>query len=291
MDKDWWLKYQRAEKHMVDIQEEAQRYADSNPYEFIRIGLPDSNNEIRGRFHITQQPNPMIAIMLGDFIHNLRSALDYVVVACVPKKRRYNASFPIIFENIFAKDKSGNFVVNDSNRRESFNSDIDGIYPKAKAIIISMQPYNASLFGQKIDPNVITLGIINRLENADKHRQLITIGCGGKNCTLSFTTRGLTEPIRYNRILDSTDQFLKDDTVIPFVLPSDFSQIKLPDGSFIKPSDMDMHLSTTAKILVKVSRKGGNQLPDYYIIGDLLDGLLFEVWQILRKLEFFVVSK
>jgi len=285
---DWWLKYQRAEKHMVDIQEEARRYADSNPYEFTRIRLPDSNNEIRGRFHITEQPNPMIAVMLGDFIHNLRSALDYVVVACVPKKRRYNASFPIVFENIFAKDKSGNFVVNDSNRRESFNSAIDGIHPEARAFIVSLQPYQ---FGDLVDIDLMVLGNISRLENADKHRQLITIGCGGKHCALSFSVRGFSEPIRYHRTLDTSTQFLKDDTIIPFILPPDFGQIKLLNGSPIKPSDMEMHLSTTAKILVKIPKIGGNNPPSDSLIDDFMSVALFEVREILKKLEFFVVSK
>ncbi|MFC1981784.1 hypothetical protein ACFLVN_06060, partial [Chloroflexota bacterium] len=68
MTDDWWLKVRRAEKHMVDINHEAMRYANSEPYSFTRIRLPDSKKEIRGRFHITEQPDPMIAVMLGDFI-------------------------------------------------------------------------------------------------------------------------------------------------------------------------------------------------------------------------------
>lgn len=287
---DWWLKYKRAEKHMVDIKREAERYASSNPYSFTRIKLSDSENKIVGRFQITEEPDPMITVILGDFVHNLRSALDYIVVACVPKKRRYNASFPIIFEDIFAKDKSGNFVVNDSKRRDSFNSAIEDIHPEARAFIISIQSYQFSDMG--IPPDVLSLGILSRLENADKHRQLITIGCGGKECSLSFTLRGFSEPIRYNRRLDSATQFLKDNTVIPFNLPPDFDRIRHPiDNSIVQPSDMEMHLSTTAKILVKVSGIGGNQPPSNHLIEGLLDSLLFEVSKILEKLEFFVTSK
>ncbi|MBI4297247.1 MAG: hypothetical protein HY676_01810 [Chloroflexi bacterium] len=283
---DWWLKFQRAEKHMVDINQEAIRYASSNPYSFTRIRLSDSQKEIRGRFHITEQPDPMIAVMLGDFIHNLRSALDYVVVACVPKQRRGKASFPILFQDIFAKDRNGEFVVNDAQLRENFETATEGLHPKAKAFIISLQPYR---FGNL--SHLISLGIISRLENADKHRQLITIGCGGKDCALSFTVRGFTEPIKYHRILDADAQFLNDDTVIPFILPPDFNRIHHPDGSLIQPSDMEMHLSTTAKILVKVTRIGGNQPPDNYLLDSFMDSALYEVREILKKLEFFVVSK
>ena len=46
MANDWWLKFQRAEKHMVDIKEKAGKYESSQPYSFTRIRLPDSKNEI-----------------------------------------------------------------------------------------------------------------------------------------------------------------------------------------------------------------------------------------------------
>ena len=257
MNRDWWLKYQRAEKHMVDIQEEARRYASSNPYGFTRIRLPDSQNEIQCRFRITEQPDPMIAVMLGDFIHNLRSVRDYVVVASDnPSLRKY------------------------------FEAATEGLYPNARAIIIELQPYRF-----KGLVNSISLGEISRLENADKHRQLITIGCGGKDCTLSFTVRGFDEPFEYHRVLDAGGQFLKDDTVIPFILPPDFSKIRHPDGAFIKPSDMKMHLSTTAKILLKIPVVGGNEPPTDSLIDNFMSVALYEVRGILKKLEFFAINK
>ncbi|MGD0353275.1 MAG: hypothetical protein ABSB38_07255 [Dehalococcoidia bacterium] len=284
---DWWLKFQRAEKHMVDINQEAMRYASSNPYSFTRIRLPNSKNEIRGRFHITEQPNPMIAVMLGDFIHNLRSALDYIVVACVPKQHRKHASFPILYQDIFAKGKDGQFVVNDAQLRDNFETATKGLHPRAKAFIISLQPYQAVILGLPPDNS---LGVLNRLENADKHRQLITVGCGGQEGILSFTVRGFTESITYHQRLGVGTQFLKDDTVIPFVLHPDFNRIRHPDGSFVQPSDMEMHLSTTAKILVKVPRIGGNQSAYNMLIDDIISTSLFDVNGILKRLEFFVCN-
>ena len=225
--------------------------------------------------------------MLGDFVHNLRSALDYIVVACVPKQRRKSAGFPILFQDIFAKDINGNFMVNDADGRDRFESTIKGLHPEARAFIIKLQPYNFGVLA-----NVITLGLISRLENADKHRRLITLGCGGKDCTIDFTTRGLPEPITYHRYLDTETQILYDDTVIPYDLPPDWPSNGMPhpDGSFIQPSDMEMHLTVTAKILVKVSRIGGNQPPDTHLLDLFMGSALFEVREILKRLEFFVVS-
>ena len=282
---DWWLKFQRAEKHMVDINQEAVRYASSNPYSFTRIRLPDSKNEIRGRFHITEQPNPMIAVMLGDFVHNLRSALDYIVVACVPNQRRRSAGFPILFQDIFAKDKNGQFVVNDTNLRENFETATEGLHPKARAFIIGLQPYK---HGVRAHLNI--LGIISRLENADKHRQLITIGCGGQDFTLNFTVPGLTEPIKYNRIVATGEKFIKDNSVFPFIFSPDFPPNGIPqsNGSFVHPSDMEMHLTGTAKILVKVARIGGNQPPSDLLLDDFMASALDDVKATLKYLEFFV---
>ena len=290
MARDWWLKLNRAEKHMVELKQEAKRYADSNPYSFTRVRLPDSDKKITGRFQIIEQPNPMIAVILGDFVHNLRSALDYVVVACVPKKRRYDASFPIVFEDIFAENESGNFVVNDSKRRKAFNSAIEGIHPDARAFIIDIQPYQFAAGTGRWNVDNISLGIISRMENADKHRQLITLGCGGKDCSIWFTLRDFEPPIPYNRPLDEGRQFLKDDTVIPFNFPPEmFSGIPHPvDNVAIVPSDMEMHLKTTAKILVQVSGVAGNQ-PSLHILEELLDGLLFETGLILERMEKFVL--
>ncbi|MFC1909053.1 hypothetical protein ACFLXD_04265 [Chloroflexota bacterium] len=280
---DWWLKFKRAEKHMVDINQEAVRYAESHPYEFTR--LPESKKQIRGRFRITEQPDPMIAVMLGDFVHNLRSALDYVVVACVPKQCRKHASYPIIFQDIFAKDKNGEFVVKDTQSMENFEVAIKGLHPKARAIIISLQPYNLSLFGRKVDPNLITLGIISRLENADKHRQLITIGCGGRDFTLNFTVPSMPQlpPIPYHKILATGSDTIDDNTIIPYNFPTELSSI-------IQPSQVDMHLTGTVKILVNVTRTEGNQPPLRFLLDSFMDSALYEVSGILKRLEFFVRS-
>lgn len=283
MANDWWLKFQRAEKHMVDINQEAVRYAENHPYEFTRIRLSDRQKQIRSRFHITEQPDPMVAVMLGDFIHNLRCALDYIVVACVPKQRRGKAGFPILSQDIFAKDGNGQFVVNDTKLRENFETATKGLHPEARTFIIGLQPYNHG-----VNAHLNILGIISRLENADKHRQLTTISRGGREFTLNFTVRGLPEPIKFHQVLATGTQFLKDNTEIPWNFPPD--GIPHPNGSFIKPSDMEVHLTGTVKILVEVAKISGNQPPDSHLLDSIMDMALSDVREILKRLEFFVVS-
>lgn len=118
----------------------------------------------------------MIAAILGDFGHNLRSALDYIVVASVPRQRQGSAGFPILAEDIWARDKDGNFMVNAAERRKNFKTTIKGLQPKARALVEGLSPLR---HGSDADHTI--LGIISRLENADKHRRLITVGGGIQN--------------------------------------------------------------------------------------------------------------
>lgn len=287
MTESWWLKLRRAEKHMIDINQEVVRYAERHPYQFTRIRLPDRQKEIRGRFRITEQPDPMIAVMLGDFVHNLRSALDHIIVACVPKQRRKSAGFPIVFEDIWARSPDGNLMIKYAKRREEFETSIKGLHPDARTFVIDMQPGS---FGDS--SRLITLGIISRLENADKHRQLITMSRGGQNFTFNITVHGLPEPIKFHQVLATGTQFLKDDTVIPYKLPPDFplNGIPHPDGSFIQPSNMEVYLTGTVKVLVEVTAIGGNRPTDSHLLDSIMPSALFEVKAIIERLEPFVID-
>jgi len=270
----WWLKIQRAEKHMVDINQEAMRYAESQPYTCQRIRFLDSDDTIWGRFHITKQPDPMIAIMLGDFIHNLRSALDWVVVACSPRKHRYKAGFPIFLRDVFAKDADGNFVFGDSERK-SLETCLQGLRPEARALVMGLQPYH---FGA--DTHRVILGLIGRLDNADKHRELITMGCGGRDFRGSLIVPGFPKPVELPDILATGDTFLKNNTMVRYVIPPKV----LP---YVHPSEVDMHLTGTIKVLVKIAGTNGNPSPDFYLIDSIMEMALSEVKQILRGLEPF----
>lgn len=270
----WWLKIQRAENHMVDINQEATRYAESQPYTCQRIRFLDSDDTIWGRFHITKHPDPMIAVMFGDFIHNLRSALDWVIVACSPRKHRYKAGFPILLKDVFAKDVDGNFVFGDTERK-NLETCLQGLCPEARAYVTELQPYH-----MVANTHRAILGLISRLENADKHRELITIGCGGRDFRGSLIIPDFPRRVELPDVLATGEDFLKNNTLVSYVIPPKV----LP---FVHPSEVDMHLTGTVKLLVKVTRPNGNQPPDFYLIDRIMEMALSEVKHILRRLESF----
>lgn len=278
MTDSWWLKLKRAQKHMVDIDRAARRYASLNPYELVRVRDSHRERKVGYKVRITAQPDPMIAVMLGDFIHNLRSALDHIVVACVPKVRRNSAGFPIEFRDIWAKGADGQFVVNYSEAREKFASAIKGLPDAAIAVIKRYQPYHLGSGAHRA-----TVGIISRLENADKHRQMIAIGGGVKYLALQILVRGLPLPVEVTGFTGRT--FAKDDTIIGWEMPNR----PAPDGTVINPSEVEMKFpSGTAVIVIKITRIGGNEPPSDFHLGQTMLAEVRTVRRILQRLEPFV---
>jgi len=238
MTDSWWLKFKRAQHHMVDIRREARRYAHSRPYRTVPIRQPHSYDSIhRYRLDIIEQPDPMIAIMLGDFIHNLRSALDHVVVAAThPRSKRTDAGFPISTENLWARDTNRRYIFRDAERRKSFLRAIDGLPPKAQAIVIRAQPYQLPDRAQES-----ILAIISRLENADKHRELITIGTGLRWPTVVVTTANGTfirPPTHFG-----PNEFVRDGAEIRLAVPVPFTT---------NPK-VKMEFSGTASVSIKIA--------------------------------------
>jgi hypothetical protein len=272
MTDSWWLKVKRAQKHMVDIRAEVRRYAERHPYKFVRIRQPDSQRNVSFRVHVTEKPDPIISMMFGDFVHNLRSALDHIIVACIPKKERTEATgFPIVYKDIFARDKDGEFVVKDAKARENFDRSIRGIDPSARAIVILSQPYHV---GEQA--RLWTLGIINRIDNADKHRALTEIGGGVTRPIVHFPSGERMEYVGLGRY-----SLAGEGTIIGWKIPADDPW---------QPSKVDVQFSGTAAVFFKVTGvRGGKEKPfDMHLYLTMLSALQ-AVRRTLRVLERFVI--
>ena len=265
MTDSWWLKVKRAQKHMVDIYHLARAYSETNPYEFIRVRLPNRHRKVRYTVRITEQPDPMLAIMVGDFVHNLRSALDHIVVANVPRKERKNAYFPVSREDLWATDESGNFVVKDDKRRDDFKRAIRGLKPRAEAAVIIAQPYQGTPVDQEL------LGIISRLENADKHRELAVV--------LSGVSR--VSAMAINRLGVWVDR-PPYDVVYPDGATIDWEL--LPDDP-TPPSEVYVQFSGTTTVHISVTSTGGNLPPIHIPLENSLLNMLRFTRRLIRGIE------
>ena len=271
MPESWWLKFKRATHHMVDIRREAKRYADSHPYEIVRIREPKRQAKgIRYRLRITEQPDPLIAVILGDFVHNLRSALDHVVVASSrTQATRKSAYFPIQVTDPWERDASRRYIVRDKEVRKGFRRAIAGLHPDAQTLVVRLQPYS---WAGRV-PSDSILHALNRLENADKHREVIAIGSGLRYPVYTLTHGGQAD----ERRPIGPNQFLYDGAEVRF---------SHSDGATLQ-SELKVELRGTTTITIKIAGGGRKQAPAEHNLFKTMLISLYTVRFILRKLEPF----
>ena len=158
------LKLDRAREHLSSLDDEWRRWREGEPYRFVHEPHGDVSEYVI-RAKIFEQPPARFAIMLGDCVYNLRSALDNLAYElAVAAHRRRGMALPDEVADASA------FPI--CIRREAFRSQrkgrkgkIGGMVPRAQATIQTLQPYRRWNKGAS-DP----LWLIDRLSNVDKHR-------------------------------------------------------------------------------------------------------------------------
>ena len=160
------LKIERADEHLRAFESELRVYVEANPITLEAKSDPDPSRE---RFHIGPR-NPLpprLSLILGDCIHNLRSALDHLVMALALDNGAdpddNSIQFPICTEAAFfhgGQTRSGK-TVGPRGRNQ-----VRALRPAAQAFIEGLQPYNRG-------SNAWMLTELGHLDNVDKHRQLI----------------------------------------------------------------------------------------------------------------------
>jgi hypothetical protein len=73
-------KLRRARRHLTDLEEAAKEYLASDPFQVYTVAEPE-RGPISYRVHVRAEPPEELGLMLGDALHNARSALDHV--ACL----------------------------------------------------------------------------------------------------------------------------------------------------------------------------------------------------------------
>lgn len=161
------LKLIRAEEHLQAFKTEIALFQETGPFriEEDRETDPDA---VLVTFRGRNFPNARWSVVLGDFIHNLRSALDLLASELVsaagnePVHDVYpKTHFPILTKRPDAK----NGLVGQANIP-------GGIRDESRSLLDSVQPY------QRSKPALHPLAILQELSNKDKHQQL--------NVVLSF---------------------------------------------------------------------------------------------------------
>lgn len=187
-DPSWRLKLTRAEQHLSDLHAAVDAHVSGHFYRAV-CPTPPQRDPTHWRFVLEMDPpDPWIGILLGDYLFDVRSALDHLAVAIAPRNRKGDAAFPIFNERIM---DMGPLTKTLSKQREVFDSQTWGMPSEAAAVIEWEQPYNLrdrNESGTILHPQSIdALHGLRVLNNGDKHRQMSVLAAGLSTPTVQIT--------------------------------------------------------------------------------------------------------
>lgn len=160
-------KIDRANKHVRELDDALSDFNTSKPYAIVCEPNDDgSRHEVR---LVLTDPDVLDqwSCMIGDFLHNLRCALDYILYAAILAEGSVpeDTEFPIF------TSKSKFHRTNARTRAATSWSGLNKIrqvtVPEVRGMIKNAQPYR-----RDGDPEQHPLALLGFLENADKHASL-----------------------------------------------------------------------------------------------------------------------
>jgi len=162
------IKTERAKEHFRDLQASIATFLETNPHQVIEKDNPQSGQR-EFYFREVKPIPPEIPLRTGEVLHNLRSALDYMVCALVGSNHGVESrhtGFPI-------------FMDADEYKLQSVRK-IQGMRQEAMDAIHATKPYKCN--------GTVRLWQLRRLNDRDKHRLIVTTA-------VAFTA---TQPHRFS---------------------------------------------------------------------------------------------
>ncbi len=167
------LKLYRADEHLAEINALTKPLRERREYPVIETMKPYKKGPLWDYvLDLDQvQPPERLPILMGDYMFNVRSALDHLAVALAPRKYRRKVSFPINQTDPLARDQaSGDYLDAEAARRWLALS--EWLPDDCIAALKVLQPYEAAaLHGYPAERHALVL--LGGFQNADKHRELI----------------------------------------------------------------------------------------------------------------------
>jgi hypothetical protein len=167
------LKIERARRHLSDLRTEIELYTAKRSIRLETTADADTGLPIvRIRTSASDRPPLRLALIAGDAVHNLRSALDHVAVALA------NAGT--------GSDRWTQFPIYADKQRYEGNESrlLRGVSDTYRSRIEALQPYHArGLAGPEYDvldhrhpiAKNVSIMLVDRLDIADKHNLLLPV--------------------------------------------------------------------------------------------------------------------
>ena len=158
-------KLNRAKEHLDVLDDEIGAYLRDKPYRIVGEQHSEGNYWHHDIFLEVAAfpPDDIWGPLIGDAVHNLRSALDHLAWKVALPEARSNTPRLIEFP-IFLDDPA-----KDPEVRGALTAQLKRLRPESHAVIQGAQPYKT---GDSLHP----LWLLQKLWNTDKHRTLHTSG-------------------------------------------------------------------------------------------------------------------
>jgi hypothetical protein len=163
------LKVERAEEHLNELEPVLRAYVNSDPYRWPADAETEGDWMVCRVTSIVEYPDPRWGVRIGEFLHDLRSALDNLVWQLVllnDAEPGDHNQFPIYTE---PPAPARHPLLRKVPGKTRIDDMLLGVAPDQATVIKELQPYlGFHLHGQ----HKTALGILTVLSNADKHRFL-----------------------------------------------------------------------------------------------------------------------
>lgn len=157
-------KVERAEVHFNALYPKINAFLQAEPKPYRLIPEVDvESSRYLWRLHVVEEPPLEWSTVLGDYLQNLRAALDHLIWILVRANGQSPSggnAFPIFDQS--PPNKRGH------GEREKWERNTRGLHPAAIHLVELCQPYKGPN-----GPSVHTLAGLRRLSNEDKHRTLL----------------------------------------------------------------------------------------------------------------------
>jgi hypothetical protein len=244
-------KFERALKQRCEMQACIRKFTESDFYEIATER--DYRGRIVGRAVNVKTPGDELNLLIGEFVHSVRSGLDQLVhrlarntTPNLPERWARSSAFPI-FRNgpEFRGEKRG---------RRSAQPKMRGLSPEAKRTLERLQPYH-----RRRAPLLWALWQLEELSNLDKHRDMPLTGAvpAQGSVAINFNSPGV-------RAIGHT--------IFPGPIEERRRMIGLKTIDPIKASDVELELHI--KSFVAFDRKADPPSVRGWPLHEVIDGIL-----------------
>ncbi len=178
------LKLKRARDHLYTLGDELAAFNAGEPFKIVHEPSSDGSEHVF-RAQILREPPPVLSVIIGDALQNMRSALEHLAWGLTPEEDRRKSERSIGFP-VYTDERA--FFQVDKNRgtysTRSGAHKIRAMESKARTAIAQLQPYKSK------DPHEHPLWLLNELARTDRHQSLRLVGAFANPITQSWRKRG-----------------------------------------------------------------------------------------------------